>query len=125
MRIAEVALGALAGETKGAVLELRRQAVTAVVRQQRLREELAQARAQAAWIERRAFRALERGEDMLARQVLARGICTLKVRDALEEESAEARRRLAEVLTALVRAENRAWGVRPPSSRGRAGAGVL
>jgi phage shock protein A len=109
MRMAEVALHPLAREANGVVVELRRDAVTAVVRQQRIHEKLSHVRAQAAWIEERAFRARERGDELLCRQILARDLCTLEARDALESELREARARLAGILAALMRAENRAW----------------
>lgn len=118
MSVGEVALVHLADRIGGAVAELRREAVSAVVRQRRLREELSQVQAEAALIEERASRALRRKEDTLARRILARGISTLKTRDALEEEIVDARRRVSEILTALVRAENRAWNL--PRRNGRA-----
>ncbi|HSD66979.1 MAG TPA: PspA/IM30 family protein [Vicinamibacteria bacterium] len=101
-------------ETEGAVVELRREAVNAVARQQRLRQEIATIRAQAHEIEREASRALARGEEILARQILARGMCTLTTRDALEAELTEARGHVARLLTTMVRTENRAWGTRGP-----------
>jgi len=115
MSVGEVALGHLADEIGGVVAELRREAVAAVVRQQQLWEELSQVRAQAALIEERAWRALGRKEDTLARRILAQGISTLKTRDGLEGEVVDARRRVSEILTALVRAENRAWNL--PTAR--------
>jgi phage shock protein A len=95
--------------TESAVAELRREALSAVVRQQRLFEELAAIRTQACEIERRAARALARGEELLGRQILARGMFTLQTRDALEAELAEARSQVCQLLTTMVRAENRAW----------------
>jgi phage shock protein A len=92
-----------------AVAELRRKAVDAVVRQQQLREELAAIRARAYEVERQASRALARGDDLLARQILARGIFTLKTRDSLEAELVESRGHVARLLTTMVRTENRAW----------------
>jgi phage shock protein A len=91
------------------VAELRRETVAAVVRQQRLREDLSRVQARAAWVEERAWRAFGRGDEILARQILARGICTLKERDGLEEELTEASRHVIELLAAMVRAENRSW----------------
>jgi len=115
MRVAEVALVHLADTIGGVVAELRREAVSAVVRHQRLCEELSQFEAQAALIEERASRALRRREDTLARRILAQGLSTLKNRDALEGEVLCARRRVSEILTSLVRAENRAWDL--PTAR--------
>ncbi len=91
------------------VAELRRETVTAVVRRQRLHEQLFRVQARAAFVEERASRAFGRGEELVARQILARGICTLKEREALEEELAAVRRRVVELLAAMVRAENRSW----------------
>ena len=109
MSAALVAPNPFAQDTEGAVVELRREAVNAVVRQQQLREEIAKIRTQAREIEQQASRALARGEDLLARQILARGIFTLKTRDALEADLAESRGYVARLLTTMVRTENRAW----------------
>ncbi|HEY6552757.1 MAG TPA: hypothetical protein VI669_05350 [Vicinamibacteria bacterium] len=108
MRRTEGAFEHVAGKGRR-VVELRRDAVAAVVLHQRLREELSGVRAKAAFIEGRASRALARGEETLARRILALGICTLKTRDAIEEEADDARRRVSDILFALVRAENQAW----------------
>ena len=109
MSAALVAPNPFAQDTEGAVVQLRREAVNAVVRQQQLREEIARIRTQAHEIEQQASRALARGEELLARQILARGIFTLKTRDALEAELAEARGHVGRLLTTMVRTENRAW----------------
>jgi len=116
MRAAEVALDQAVRGMEGAVVELRREAVDAVVRQKRLREEASAVRSRAEEIEREASRALARGEELIARQILARGLCTLKTRDALEAELAEARGRVARLLTAIARAEDRVWLGRPSRS---------
>ena len=109
MSAAVVAFDPFVQDMEGAVVELRRDAVNAVIRQQRLREEIAAIRTRASEIEQQASRALARGEDLLARQILARGICTLKTRDVLEAELAEARGHVGQLLATMVRAENRAW----------------
>jgi phage shock protein A len=95
--------------TESAVAELRREAVSAIARQQRLLEELEAIRTRAGAIERQASRALARGDDLLGRQILARGMCTLQTRDALEAGLAEARGQVCRLLTTMVRVENRAW----------------
>jgi phage shock protein A len=105
-------LGELALRMERAAFELRREAVTAVAQRQRLREEAFTARQMAAAVERRAARALERGEEILARQILARDICTLKSRDALETELSETSRSVAGLLDRLVRTEDEARLVR-------------
>ena len=112
MSAALVAPNPFAQDTQGAAVQLRREAVDAVVRQQQLREEFSAIARQASEIEQQASQALARGEDLLARQILARGIYTLKTRDALEAELAQAREHVAQLLTTMVRTENRAWPVK-------------
>jgi phage shock protein A len=102
-----VALDPCAQGTQSAVAELRREAVNAVVRQQHVRDELAAIRTLACEIERRAARALARGDDLLGRQILARGIFTLKAREALEAELVLCRAHVARLLATMVRAEDR------------------
>jgi phage shock protein A len=121
MRGAEGAFEHVAGEGRQAVVELRRDAVAAVVLHQGLREQLSGVRAKAAFIEGRASRALGRGDEGLARRILAQGICTLKTRDAIEEEANDARSRVSDLLFALVRAENQAWHAEttPQAASGR------
>lgn len=121
MSAAVVAPNPFAHVTEGAVVQLRREAVSAVARQQQLREELSSLRRQASQIEQQASRALARGEDLLARQILARGIVTLKTREALEAELAEARGQVARLLGAMVRTENRAWRARGEGDLSRPG----
>jgi phage shock protein A len=108
----QVAPHSLVHDTGETIFTLRREAALAVARQQRLRERLCPAQAQANAVEDEARRALARGEDLLARQVLARGLCALEARGQLESELGETRRHVARLLAALVRAENRAWGLR-------------
>jgi phage shock protein A len=110
MSAALIAPNRFAEDTAGAVVELRREAVSAVARQQQLREELSAVSRQAREIEHEASRALARGEDLLARQILARGLLTLKTRDALEAELALSRTRVTGLLATMVRAEDRALG---------------
>jgi phage shock protein A len=114
MNAAVVALDPCAQGTESAVAELRREALSAVVRQQQLREELDATRARAGEIERRAARALARGDDLLGRQILARGIFTLKAREALEAELVGCRAHVARLLATMVRAEDRAWRATNP-----------
>jgi phage shock protein A len=115
MSAAVVALDPWAqGGTQSAVAELRREALRAVVRQQQVREQLAAIRMQVCEIERRAARALERGDDLLGRQILARGMFTLKAREALEAELVECRASVARLLQQMTRAEDRAWQAAHP-----------
>ena len=95
--------------TESAVAELRREALRAVVRQQQVREELAATRTLACEIERRAARALARGDGLLGRQILARGMFTLKTREALEAELVECRANVARLLRTMTRTEDRTW----------------
>lgn len=112
MRGTEVALHPLGRDTGEAIVELRREAVEAVARQRQLRDTISPVRALADAIEDEARRAMERDEGLLARQVLARGLCALETRKHLERELAESRRHVSRLLAALVRAEDRAWGLR-------------
>ncbi|HEX9190387.1 MAG TPA: hypothetical protein VGB87_25140, partial [Vicinamibacteria bacterium] len=91
------------------------QAAAAVAHQRRLRDEAAAVRPRAAQIEAEARRALARGGEWSARQVLARGLSTLEARAQLDREIEGSRRAIAGLLATLVRAENRAWGLRPPA----------
>jgi phage shock protein A len=99
-------------DTEETIAELRREAASAVALQQRLLEENRAVRARAGEIEEQARRALAKGDELLARQILARGLCTLEARTLLEKELVESRRRVAGLLTTLVRTEDRARGLR-------------
>jgi phage shock protein A len=112
MSAVEMAVLPFVSGLEGTVVELRREAASAVARQQRLRAEAAGVRSRAAAIESEARCAFARGEERLARQVLARGLGALEARDQLERELEDARRSLAGLLATLVRTENRAWGIR-------------
>jgi phage shock protein A len=102
------ALGTLALSMERAAFQLRRDTVTAVARQRRLREETLAARALADVVECRALRALESGDAILARQILAREMCTLKSREALEDELSDADRCVSELVGRLMQTEDRA-----------------
>ena len=112
MSVIEVALHPHGRDTGEAIVELRQQVAEAVARQRRLREEISPLRDQAGAIEDEARRAVTRGEDLLARQILARGLFTLATREHLEKELHESRGRVARLLTTLVRAEDQAWGIK-------------
>jgi len=109
MSAAQVAPNPFARDTQKAIVELRREAMSAVARQQQLREEIARVHAQAHEIERQAALAFARGDEFLARQILARGLFTPQTRDALEAEPAEVGGHVCRLLNKVVRAENRAW----------------
>ena len=108
----QIAPHSLVRDTEETIVAIRREAALSVARQRRLRELLSHTRAQASAVEDEARHALARGEDLLARQILARGLCTLETRRQLESELDEARRHVARLLARVVRAENRAWGLR-------------
>lgn len=110
----EVALGAVSWEAEAAV-ELRRAAVLALARQQELRERLARLRAEARFVEERAERALARGEEILARQILARGLLTLEARDSLERELDVARREVLALAASLLRPRRPVGGAKAPA----------
>jgi phage shock protein A len=118
MSAAVVALDPFVRGTQEGVAELRREAASAVARQQRLREELGAIRPRARSIERQASRALDRGDEILGRQILARGMVTLKAREALEAELVQSRGDVARLLTAMVR-ESRAWHAKEHPRPGR------
>ena len=108
----QVAAHSLVRDTGETILALRREAVLAVARQRQITESLSEARARADAVEDEARRALARGGEFLARQVLARGLFALETRRQLESDLEEARRHVARLLAGVVRAENRAWGLR-------------
>jgi phage shock protein A len=58
--------------------------------------------------ERQASWALDRGDELLARQIVSRHVGTLAARDALEDELARVRRLRAAMPGHLVRMENQA-----------------
>jgi hypothetical protein len=108
----QVAPHSFVRDTGQTIVALRREAALAVARQRRLQDLLSPTRARASAVEDEARRALARGEDLLARQILARGLCPPEPRRRPAQEPGEARRRGARLLETLVRAENRAWGLR-------------
>jgi phage shock protein A len=107
-------LGRCPRETGSAVIELRREAAAAVGRERRIRNELVPLRELAEQIEERARRAWDEGEEILARQILAQGLCALAARDALEADLVSVQRRIRELLVEMVQHENRVWRVRRP-----------
>lgn len=104
----EAALREQALEMERAAFELRRQTVTAVTRQQQLREEAFAARRLADAVEGRASRAFAKGDSLLARQILARDMYILKTCEALEDGLTQANRSVAQLLRRLVQTEDRA-----------------
>lgn len=90
------------------IVDLRRETVSAVARESRLRKQLFAAEEASRRVELQATLALQRGDDLGARQILGRKIGVLKSRDALEEEMAEARDESARLVAGLIRMEDRA-----------------
>jgi len=97
----------LIGEMEESIVGLRREMVAAVARQNRLRTQLFAAEEAASRIECEATMALARGEELVARQVVARDIGTLKTRDTLERELAGASQLSARLVAYLIRMEDR------------------
>jgi len=102
------AIEALIGDLEEAIVDLRREMVTAVAHQNRVRTHLFTAETAAARVEHEASMALACGNELRARHTLSRGIRTLTVRDELELELASAGRVSARLVTALIRMEDRA-----------------
>ena len=104
----ELVIEQLIGDLEESIVDLRRETVTAVARQNRLRKELFAAEETAGSVERTASVALAHGEELRARHVLSRQIGALVARDTLEVELAEAGRVSAGLVAALIRMEDRA-----------------
>ena len=104
----ELAIGQLIGDLEESIVDLRRETVTAVARQNRLRQRFFAAEETARHVEREASMALARGDELRARHVLSRQIGALKARDTLEVELVEAGRISAGLVASLIRMEDRA-----------------
>ena len=104
----ERAIGQLIGEMEESIVGLRRETVTAVARQNRIRKQLFAAEEAASRIECEATMALARGEELKARQIVGREIGILKSRDAFERDLADANRLSAGLVAQLIRMEDRA-----------------
>jgi phage shock protein A len=104
----EAAAARLTGDLKASILELRREMVVVVARERQLARELEATSRLAGSVERQASWALDRGDELLARQIVARHIGTLTARDVLESDLARARRLRAAMPGHLVRMENQA-----------------
>jgi phage shock protein A len=111
----EVTPGAVSREAEPAA-DLRRAAVLALARQRELRERLASLHGQARLVEERAERALAGGEEILARQILAQGLCALEARDAAARELAAARREVLALAASLARPGRAGGGAQAPAA---------
>jgi phage shock protein A len=103
---------ALLDDLEETIIDLRREMVTAVARQNRVRKQLFAAEGAAGRVEREASLALARGEELRARHTLSRAIGTLRIRDELEVELDSAGRMSARLVAALIRLEDRAQDAR-------------
>jgi phage shock protein A len=102
----EVMIKQLIRDMEESGVELRRETVAAVAREKRLEKQVSAAEELAREVERNAELALGRGDERLARQILAKKIQTLKSRDTLGEELAGARQLAAQLRADLVRMQN-------------------
>jgi phage shock protein A len=112
----EAAAAALMRDLKASILELRREMVVVVGRERQLARDLAATSRLAGSVERQVSWALDRGDELLARQLVSRHIGTLTARDLLEDELVRARRQRAAMPGHLVRMENQASFLRRKSA---------
>jgi phage shock protein A len=108
----EAAIEGLMGEIEESIVELRREMVIAVARQNRLRFQLFKAEEDAGRVERQASQAVARGDELRARHILGREMKALTARDALEVELTEAGRASAHLVATLIRMEDQAQLIR-------------
>jgi len=104
----ELTIFQLICDMEESIVDLRRETVATVARQNRLRKRLFAAEETARDVERQASLALQAGKERRARQVIGSRIGALKERDALEVELSEASGRAARLVAALIRMEDRA-----------------
>jgi phage shock protein A len=104
----ELVIAQLICEMEESIVDLRREAVTAVARQSRLRKRLFAAEEASRGVELEATLVWKRGDEIQARQILGRKILALKSRDALAAELAEANACSAGLVASLIRMEDRA-----------------
>ena len=104
----ELTITQLICDMEESIVDLRRETVTAVARQSRLRKHLFAAEEASKGVELQATLAVQRGDELGARLILGRKIGALKTRDALEVELAEASGLSARLVAGLIRMEDRA-----------------
>jgi len=121
----KAAIEELIDDLEESIVDLRREMVTAVAHQSRVRRQFFAADETAGRVEREASMALACGEELRARHALSREIGTLRARDELEVELAVAGRVSAGLVAALIRMEDRVQLARRKqdelSRRGRSG----
>jgi phage shock protein A len=93
----EAAILRLVRDIETLLLDLRREAVDVLATEKRLARELRAASRLADDVETRAARALDRGDEVLAHQILGRGLCLLAARDEAQQRHAPVARRRAEL----------------------------
>jgi phage shock protein A len=104
----ELTITQLICDMEESIVDLRRETVTAVARQSRIRKRLFAANEASRGVELQATLAVQRGDEVRARQILGRKIGVLKSRDALEVELAEASGLAARLVAGLIRMEDQA-----------------
>ncbi len=104
----ELTVNQVVCDMEESIVDLRRETVTAVARQSRLRKRLFAAEEASRGVELQATLALQGGDELRARQILGRRIGALKTRDALEVELAEASGQSARLVAGLIRMEDQA-----------------
>lgn len=104
----ELTIFQLICDMEESIVDLRRETVTAVAHQNRLRKQLFSAEEVARDVEVRASLALNAGDERRARHILGGRIGALKRRDALEMELVVASQRASRLVAALIRMEDRA-----------------
>jgi phage shock protein A len=108
----EVMIKQLVREMEDSIVELRREAVAAIVRVKQVGRKVADAEAAAADAECQASLALDQGDEALARQLLARKLRSLEARDALREELHSSRRLESQLKDDMLRLEEKATEAR-------------
>lgn len=108
----ELTITQLIDNMEESIVDLRRETVTAVARQSRIRKQLFAAEEASRGVELQATLALQHGDELRARQILGRRIGALKKRDALEVELAEASGHSARLVAGLIRMEDQAQLIR-------------
>ncbi len=104
----ELTVNQVVCDMEESIVDLRRETVTTVARQSRLRKRLFAAEEASRGVELQATLALQGGDELRARQILGRRIGALKTRDALEVELAEASGQSARLVAGLIRMEDQA-----------------
>lgn len=108
----EVMIKQLIRDMEGSIIELRRETVRAVARDKQLQKQIAASRQLLFDLEAKAKLALQNGEEVLAREVLARKVHTGKTLKSLEESQKGATGTAARLKSDLARLEDQAQAAR-------------